>query len=467
MLRFTLSSMVLLVAGLMPAADLDRTKPPVTPPIPNVKLPRIDRFKLPNGLSVIAAEDARFPLVTFEISFLAGSKHDPQNLPGLSDSVAALLNQGTKARTAQQIADQSADFGGEITAAATPDTLTLRGSCLADDATPFLALLADVAQNASFPEDEVQLQKANRTQSLRAERSQPDYLGREELSKALFGDHPYSHVGPTEKALALLTKKDVETFRDKYLVPNNAYLIMVGQLPPEAQLKKTVTDEFGSWKKSDVPAYAPPAIAANKKKLILVDRPGSVQANVFSAHIAPTYGTPEFFPLAVADMILGGGTNSRLFIDIREKRGYAYDAHAETDDRKEAGVVSAVTEVRNEVVDPAMLALNDNLNALAKQDVTATELTDAKNSFAGIFLIRLERQAGLAAQLVRMETMGLPQDYLEMFTTHIRSVEPAQIRQTGKYWSPDDATVVVVGDSQKIEKSLEKYGHVQVIKPKE
>ena len=256
MLRFTLSSILLpavLGAGLMPAADLDRTRPPVTPPIPNVKLPRIDRFQLPNGLSVIAAEDVRFPLVTFQISFLAGSKHDPPNLPGLSDSVAALLNQGTKAKTAQQIADQAADFGGQITATATPDTLTLMGSCLAEDATPFLGLLADITQNASFPEDEVQLQKANRTQALRAERSQPDYLGREELSKALFGGHPYSHIGPTERALALLTRKDVEAFRDKYLAPNNAYLVMVGQLPPEDQLKKTVIERIWLLEKDRSP----------------------------------------------------------------------------------------------------------------------------------------------------------------------------------------------------------------------
>jgi zinc protease len=465
---FTSALLPFLLAGsLISAADLDRTKPPQTPPIPNVKLPRIDRFKLPNGLSVIAAEDSRFPLLTIRLSFLAGSKHDPQELPGLSDSVAALLNQGTKTRTAQQIAEQAADLGGQVTGAATPDSLTLAGSCLAGNGPQFLSILADVAQNASFPEDEVQLQKTNREQALRAERSQPDFLGREELSKALFGDHPYSHIGPTEEALKRLSRKDVEAFRDTYLVPNNAYLVMVGQLPPEAELKKIVTDEFGAWHKKDLPAYRPPSLAENKKKLILVDRPGSVQANIFSAHLAPTYGTPEFFPLAVGDMILGGGPNSRLFIDIREKRGFAYDAHTETDNRKEAGVVSAVTEVRNEVVEPAMQALNDNLSALSKQDVTANELTEAKNSYAGMFLIRLERQSGLATQLVRMETMGLPSDYLEMFTTHVRSVEPGQIRKTATYWSPDDATVVVVGDGQKIEKSLEKYGSVQVIKPKE
>ncbi|MBV9295183.1 MAG: insulinase family protein, partial [Acidobacteriaceae bacterium] len=393
---------LILPSGFVNAADIDRSKPPETPPIPNVKLPNIERFQLPNGLSVVAAEDLRFPLVSFRIAFLAGSKYDPKDLPGLSDNVAALLNQGTSTRNARQIAEESADLGGDIGAASSSDTLTIFGSCLSENTSRFLALLADVARNASFPDDEVQLQKQNRLQTLRAERSQAGYVAREALSDALFGPHPYSHFGPTEQALAALNKAALQSFRDTYLAPNNAFLIVVGRLPSKDDLKKLVTEQFGSWQQKTLPAYQPPPIPGNAKKLILVDRPGSVQADIISAHIAPTYGSPEFFPLSVGEMVLGGGTNSRLFQDIREKRGFAYDAHAENNSMKETGVVSAVTEVRNEVVEPAVEALNADLTVLSKQDVTATELTDAKDSYAGRFILRLERRSGLAEQLVRV-----------------------------------------------------------------
>lgn len=467
-LHFTagLLGLALLSSGIR-AADVDRTKPPQTPPIPNIKLPNIERFRLPNGLSVIATEDPRFPIVTFRIAFLAGSKYDPKDLPGLSDTVAALLNQGTTSRNARQIADEAADLGGDIGASSTADTLTVSGNCLSENAARFLALLADVARNASFPEDEVQLQKQNRLQTLRAERSEANYVAREELSDALFGPHPYSHIGPTEQALTSLSKAAIQSFRDTYLVPNSAFLVLVGRLGSQEELKKIITEQFGSWQEKSVPPYQPPAIPANSKKLILVDRPGSVQADIISAHVAPTYGSPDFFPLAVGNMVLGGGTNSRLFQDIREKQGFAYDAHAEDNSMKEAGVTSAVTEVRNEVVQQAVEALDNDLLALSKQDVTATELTDAKDSYAGRFILRLERQSGLAEQLVRVETNGLPKDYLEMFTTHVRSVEPDQIRATGKYWTPEDATLVVVGDAQKIQKPLEKIGTFQLTKPKQ
>jgi zinc protease len=466
-IHFVAAFFALLSGTGLSAANLDLTKPPETPPIPDVKLPKVERFQLPNGLRVIAAEDPRFPLTTFRIAFHAGSKYDPKDLPGLSDSVAALLNQGTQSRTARQIAEQAADLGGQIVVTSTADTLTLSGHSLSQNAPQFLALMADVARNASFPEDEVQLQKQNRLQKLRADRSEADYLGREAVSGALFGAHPYSNFGPTEQALGLLNKKVVENFRDTYLAPNNAYLILVGQLPEIQDLRNMITEQFGSWQKKPAPPYQPSAIPKNTKKLILVDRPGSVQANIFSAHIAPTYGASDFFPLAVGEMVLGGGTNSRLFSDIREKRGFAYDAHTELEPLKETGVVTAVTEVRNEVTEPAVQALNDNLQALAKQNVAPVELTDAKNSFGGRFILRLERQSGFADQLVRVETMGLPPDYLEMFTTRVRSVEPDQIRQTGSYWNPEDATLVVVGDAQKVQKSLEKYGTVQVTKPKQ
>src|SRR5581483_8548810 len=159
---------VVFSSGLLLAADLDRSKPPDTPPIPNLKLPNIERFQLANGLHVVAAEDPRFPLTTFRIAFQAGSKYDPKELPGLSDSVAALLNQGTASRTARKIAEQSADLGGEIAGTYTPDTRAISGGCLSQNAPQVLALLADVARNASFPEDEVQLQKQNRLQKLRA-----------------------------------------------------------------------------------------------------------------------------------------------------------------------------------------------------------------------------------------------------------------------------------------------------------
>jgi predicted Zn-dependent peptidase len=264
-----------------------------------------------------------------------------------------------------------------------------------------------------------------------------------------------------------MDQKSIIQFRDAFLVPNNAVLLLVGQLPGRAETLKLVRDRFGAWKEKPVPAAPAKNFPASKRQLVLVDRPGSVQADIHIGRLAATRTDPDYYPLLVGNAILGGGASSRLFIDVREKQGFAYDAHSELDRRKDAGAVAAVTQVRNEVVEPAMEAVLGHLSAMAKTPVSADELSDVKNHISGTFLLSLETQASLADQVDLVETMGLPNDYLEMFTTRVRSVKPDQIQAAArKYLAPDNSAIVVVGDASKIEKPLEKFGTIQVEKAK-
>jgi len=256
-------------------------------------------------------------------------------------------------------------------------------------------------------------------------------------------------------------------FRDSHLVPNNAVLVMLGKLPAQSETLNLVRGKFGAWKEKPAPAAPAKNFPASKKEIVLVDRPGSVQADIHIGRLAVTRTDPEYFPLYVGNAILGGGASSRLFNDVREEKGFAYDVHSELDRRKDAGVALAVTQVRNDVVGPAMDAVLGHLERIGNAPVTATELTDAKNYMSGVFLISLETQSGVADQVDLMKSMGLPDDYLEKFTAHVRSVEPDQIQAAAKkYFAPDRATIVVVGDASKIEKPLEKFGAVQVEKAK-
>jgi zinc protease len=455
-----------LFTGMMLMAQtIDRTKPPETPPIPAYKMPPVHETKLPNGLAVVMLEDARFPLVTVRLSFQAGSKFDPKDTPGLAGMVASLLTQGTKTRSFRDLAEDLASIGASLNGNASPDVLTLGGTVLAENTPRLLELLADVALNASFPENEVKLRKQNRKQGLLAQRAQPAFLATEKFDELLFGDHPYAHIAPSMESLDRMDQKSIIRYRDLYLVPNNAVLLVVGQLPGRAETLKLVSERFGAWKEKPAPAAPAKNFPESKRQLVLVDRPGSVQADIHIGRLAATRTDPDYYPLLVGNAILGGGASSRLFVDVREKQGFAYDAHSELDRRKDAGVATAVTQVRNEVVEPAMEAVLGHLSAMAKSPVSASELSDAKNHISGTFLISLETQASLADQVDLVKSMGLPSDYLQMFTTHVRSVEPDQIQAAArKYLSPDKATIVVVGDASKIEKPLEKFGSVQVEK---
>jgi zinc protease len=469
MFRNLLSAVTVAVMGLsaQPAPKVDRTKAPPSPPIPGYKLPPVVETKLPNGLNVVIVEDSRFPLVTARLIFQAGSKYDPSDMPGLADAVAALLHEGTKTRTSRQISEETDELGGALNAVASPDALTVSGSALAENLSPMLALLADITLNSTFPANEVKLYQQNRMQELEQQHSDPGFLAQEKFSEVVYGSSPYAHIAPTEASIEKLDTATLAKFRDTYLVPNNAALVLLGKLPESSALMKSIARLLGDWKQKELPPAPKMDSPAPRRQIILVDRPGSVQADIHVGRLAPTRLTSDYFPLRVGENILGGGTNARMFRDIRERDGFAYDAHAEYVTHRDGGMLAAVTEVRNEVIEPAMKDVIQELNQMATKPVADEELTNTKNYLAGLYLLGLETQAGLAAQLSNMKALGLPNNYLETYTTRVRSVEPDQILAAAKkYMAPDEAAIVVVGDAAKIGDAVKKFGDVTVTKAK-
>jgi zinc protease len=226
-----------------------------------------------------------------------------------------------------------------------------------------------------------------------------------------------------------------------------------------------IAARFGDWAKRDTPAAPAARFPEPRRTIVLVDRPGSVQADIRIGRVAVTRSDPDYFPLLVGNTILGGAAASRLFSNIREKQGYAYDAHSSLAPLKDSGSFSVITQVRNEVLAPAIEALVAEMEAIAAQDVSAEELATAQNYLSGGFVIRIETQDGLASQLAAVKLLGLPVEYMEKYTQRVRSVEPGQIRAAArKYIRPDRASIVVVGDASAIGRNLEGIGSVSVVK---
>jgi zinc protease len=442
---------------------IDLSKPPKTSDLPVYKLPPVHETTLPNGLTVLLVDDGRFPLVTARLGFYAGSKYDAPDLAGLSESTAALLTEGTANRTARQIAEEAASIGGSLHGDSSQDSLVVAGSAVAEKLPEFLNLMSDVARNAIFPEEEVELRKQNRKQELLAERSEASFLADEKFAEVLFSPHPYARREPTPESIDRLSRKALVDFRDRHLAPNNAVLVLLGAIPPKEQALAMIEAEFGSWLQKDAPAPPAARFPAPQRAIILVDRPGSVQADLRIGRLAVTRSEPDYFPLFVGNTILGGGASSRIFTNIREKKGYAYDARSSLQPLKDSGTFAVVTQVRNEVLSAAFEAIFDEMKQISNTPVSDDELETAKNYLSGIFVIRLETQDGLASQLAATKLMGLPLDYLEQYTARVRAVTPGQIRAAAtRYVLPDQASIVVVGDASKISKQLEEFGKVTV-----
>lgn len=457
---------LLLLAIAMAAQTIDRTKPPRTPPLAPYKLPPVFDTSLPNGMEVLLVEDRRFPLVTARLNFGAGSKFEPGDLAGLAETTAALLKEGTKQRTSRQIAEELAAIGGAIGAGVNSDALVVSANGLSEHLPKLLDIVADVVRNATFPDDEVNLRKQNRKEELNAQRAESSMVADEKFYAVVFGKHPYGRILPTAQSIDRIGRTEIAGYRDRMLAPNNAVLILLGDLPPREEVLDMIRARFAGWQKREL--AKPPAAAtipATTRKLILIDRPGSVQADVRVGRIAVTRANPEYLPLAVGSVALGGGASSRIFTIIREEKGYAYDAHTELQPRRDAGAFYAVTQVRNEVVEPGLTELLAQMKRMAREPAASEELGIAKNYMSGTYVLRLETQNGLADQLSMVKTNGLPLSYLETYTTSVQSITPQQVESAArKYISPEDAAIVVVGDVSKIGAQVEKLGKVTIEK---
>lgn len=454
---------VVLFAATLAAQTVDRTKPPETPPLAAYKLPPTFESTLANGLRIVIVRDQRLPIVTARLGFQAGAKFDPKEMSGLSEMTAGLLKEGTKTRNSRQIAEEMADIGGSIDAVSGPDNLVIGANALAEHTVRLLDALSDIARNAEFPESELKLRRQNREQELLAQRADSSTVADEKLLQVLFGSHPYSRLLPTAESIAKISRDALLGFRRQFLAPNNGVLLLIGALPPQAELMKMIAARFASWPRAQVPPAPSTPFPGAARSIVLVDRPGSVQADLRVGKLGTDRTSPDYFPLAVANQILGGGANSRLFLNIREEKGYAYDAHSEQRPRRVGGYFTAVTQVRNDVVEPALRDVLAELKRISSEPVQKDELTDVKNYIAGTFVLRLETQRGLADQLAMVSLDGLPKDYLSTYITRVRSVEPDQILNAArKYIAPENAAIVVVGDAKQIGKPLEKFGKTTI-----
>jgi zinc protease len=428
-----------------------RRRPPAPLPPRALNLPLPEETALANGLRVVFVEQRRLPLVSFRLAFRSGDSSDPSDLPGLTDVMSDMLVEGTESRTSRRIAEEAARYGATLAAGASSDYTTVSASALSTYADEVLELLADVTLRPTFPEDELALAKANAQQNLIAQRAQPSFLASEAVARVLFGQHPYAIVAPTPESIEALSREALVAHHRRLLIPNNAVLLVAGDVE-RARLLERAAELFGGWQPGAVAeAEFPAPPERGERTAYLVDRPGSAQTNILVANASIRRTDPDYFALLVMHTILGGNASARLFMNLREEKGYTYGAYTQLDARRLAGSFRATTEVRNEVTGPSLKEIFYELDRVRSEDVSDKELTDAKTYLTGIFPIRLETQEGLIDQLVQIRMHDLPEDYLQTYRDNIQRVTKEDVRRVAaENVTPDRAAVVVVGDGAQI-----------------
>lgn len=425
--------------------------PPPSLPARPINLPVAHETILPNELTVIVVEDSRLPLVSYRLALRTGDAHDPADLPGLMDMLTGLLTEGTESRTSREIADEVARLGATLQAGANSDYTTVAASALSSFGDEILELLADVALRPVFPPSEVELTKQNTKESLKQQRAQPSFLAGEMVARVMFGDHPYHVTRPTPDSIDATTRERLVEFHRATFVANNAVLFVAGDVKQDSVLQQ-VDRLFGAWQPGtttgdDFPA--PPV--RTSRAAYVVDRPGSAQANIIIANAGITRTSADYFPLLLMHTVLGANASSRLFMNLREEKGYTYGAYSSLDARRTAGTFRATAEVRTAVTGDSLEEFFYELNRIRNEPVSAKEIDDAKSYLTGVFPLRLETQEGMVDQLLQIKMFGLPDGYLETYRNRIQAVTVSQIQEVAKkYVRPDEAAIVIVGDGAQL-----------------
>ncbi|MEP6922546.1 MAG: pitrilysin family protein [bacterium] len=451
------------LAGFAPGSiNAQQKTPPAAGPARPLNLPKLTERKLSNGLTVVLAPLPNVPKVTAVLTFRgAGTAADRERHPGSAQLAAAVANEGTDTRTSKQIKEELRSIGGTLNLGSDADSTSISSSALSEFSTKMFDLMSDVAQHASFPEGELKLAKENTIQGIRAGRADPNFLVNERFQKAVFGNHPYSFVVPDEKSIGALTQADLRGFASSYYIPNNAHLIVVGDIDPERTFAE-IEKAFGSWKSGKIAAVETPALPTrDKRQIYFVNRPGSVQSAIYIGNITIPRKDKDYFVIRTANTIYGGSFYSRLTRNIREGKGYTYSPFSSSNTQAKAGSFVAGASVRNEVTGPTLLEIFYELDRMRVLPVTDEELNAAKEYSTGNFSVELASQAGLAGRINTIYTYDLSKDFITDFRPKIEALTPADIQNAAaKYFDTYRAAIVIVGDYEKVKNQVLPFGEV-------
>ncbi len=450
-----------------PMSKVERlNRAPVNKEILRVQLPRPTIVKLPNGITLILIEDHKLPTVNFTLWVTPGQMGDPADLPGLAAFTADMLREGTARRSSTQLAAETDALGATLNAnAAFGESYTaINASGLIADADKILDLMSDVVLHPAFLPDELALYKRREQAALEQRLSNPGFLAFQTMNRALYVDGPLSVTAPSKESVEKVTAADLKKYHDQHYVPGNALFGVIGDFHTD-DMRASIAKQFGAWAGPAEPALGAPKMApAPAAKITLVDRPGSVQTFLLAADRTIPRSNPDFYALEVMNQVLGGGPQSRLFLDLREEHSYTYGAYSGVSAEAFTGDWDANAAVRTPVTDGSMERFNFEFKNVRDEAVPASELDDARRAIVAGFALSLERPAQLLNNILEIQHFGLPADYWDKYPDRIAAVDAAQVQAAAKkYIDLDHLQWVAVGDGKQIRDVLAKYGAVSVI----
>lgn len=455
-----------IAALCMPAILLMGASLPAGASGARVKLPPVHRSELPNGLTVIIVEKHALPTVALSLTFRSGSADNPRDRAGLADLAGELALLGTGSRDADTIAEQVDSLGATLASTTDWDSASIAATSLAEDLGTMLGIVADVSRNPVFPDGELAQLKQRRLNELKAKLDNPSALASDAYASLLFPGSPYGFPEEgTTTSVGAVTRADLVAYHASHWVPNNAILVIVGDVNP-GTAADLVGKAFGTWEKKPLSSVAPPAVKGPEGvRIVLMDKPDVTQTQVRIGHLGVARDNPDWFPLQVANYILGGGGfSSRLMDRIRVQKGYTYGLRSGFDARIGQGPFTISSFTPQKTVAPLLSECLEVIGTFVEEGPGEQELADARNFFVSGYPRSFETPAGIARALLEVEIYGLGEKYIETYQDRYAAVTAEDVKRVSKkYFDTRNLLVVAVTNPAEVRESLLPLGKVEVV----
>jgi zinc protease len=452
-------------------AGVDRSRLPEPGTPPAAKFPELERATLSNGMKIILARRTAIPQVRFDLLLDAGFASDQSALPGTASLAMTMLDEGTQRRTALQISDQLAQLGANLGTGSKLDVSSVSLEALKENLDPSLDIYADVILNPTFPRTDFERLKKQRLAQIQQEKADPVGLALRVFPVLLYGpDHAYANPwtgSGTEESTARIKRDDLVRFHRTWFKPNHATLVVVGATTM-AEIKPKLERLFASWKPGEVPAKNIATVSQQQRPVVyLIDRPGSLQSVIIAGHVAPPKANPNEVTIETMNGVLGGDFSSRVNMNLREDKHWAYGAYTFFRDARGQRPFVAYAPVQTDKTKEAVIELDKELRGIVKdRPVQPAELSRAQASLTLTLPGSWETMSALAGSIGNIVTFGLDDRYYDTFADKVRAQTVASVTAVaGEVVHPDQLVWVVVGDRAKIEPGIRelKLGEIRLI----
>ncbi len=442
-------------AQTISAQTVDRTHKPAPGPAPIITFGDPTIYKLPNGITILVVENHKLPKITANYSIDAGPITEGEKT-GVIGLMGSMLNEGTTTKTKIQF-DESVDkIGADVGLSASGGV----ASALTRFFPTAFMLMADGLRNPSFPQESFDKLQSQTITGLKSSEKSASAISSRVVDALSYGkESPFGEF-ETEKSINGITLADVKAAYKKYVTPSRGYLTFVGDIKP-ADAKALAEKAFGSWKGATLTLPSLKSVLnPTKTEVDVVNLSNAVQSEITVTNLINLpLSNPDYFPILLANDILGGGAEARLFKNLREKHGFTYGAYASTNTGRYQTKFSATAAVRNEKVDSAVVEFLKEINNIRTQKVSAEELQNAKNLYNGSFALGLENPARTAAFASNILIYNLPKDFYRTYLQKVNAVTADDVmRVAKKYFNHDNSRIVIVGKAETFVDGLKKNG---------